>query len=53
MGQKYVHSLQGAEGIYITLLLYFMMIKIILCIEFNKFSKTEEKPQKSVAKPPK
>jgi len=53
MGQKYVHSLQSAEGMYITPHLYVMMIKIIFCIEFNKFSKTEEKPQKSVAKPPK
>lgn len=51
IGQKYVCSLQSAEGIFITLHLYSMMIKIILCIEFSKFSKTEKKPQKFVAKP--
>jgi len=51
MGQKYVCSLRSAEGIVVTLHLYFLMIKIIICIEFNKFSKTEEKPQKFVAKP--
>lgn len=46
MGQKYVCNLQSAEGIFITLHLYSMAIKITLCIEFNKFSKTEEKPPK-------
>ena len=51
MGQKYVCSWQSAEGIFITLHLHSMMIKIILCIEFNKFSKTEEKLQKFVVKP--
>ena len=51
MGQKYVCSLQSAEGIFVTLHLYSVMIKIIICIEFNKFSKIEEKPQKFVAKP--
>jgi len=50
-GQKYVCNLQSAKGIFITLHLYSMVIKIILCIEFNKFSKTEEKLQKFVAKP--
>jgi len=49
MGQKYVCYLQSGEGIFITLHLYSMAISIILCIEFNKLSKTEEKLQKFVA----
>jgi hypothetical protein len=51
MGQKYVYSWQSAEGIIITLHLHSMIIKIILCLEFNKFSKTKEKLWKFVAKP--
>jgi hypothetical protein len=43
MAQKYVCSWQSAEVIIITLQLHSVMINIVLCIEFNKFSHTKEK----------
>lgn len=41
----YICRWQSGEGIIITVRLDSMVIKIVVCIEFNKFSKTGNKLQ--------